>query len=233
MGNPTSRESAARAQWGLVITTVAYLFMALVCLRQGGTSHPWSRLDIFSGGLLGLLLVSAGVGLRLGRLLFGSSGALQQASGMTYDRATLIIAPALAAGDALVFLDYGHWHLAPALERVPLQTLGLALGAAAMVWIARTDAQLVHHFEDERSARTLMTTGAFRYVRHPRYAGILGVRTAYALTFASPVGWGLAAVWLIVLLRRIGLEEAHLRTEFGDSYDRYAARRWRLIPGLY
>src|SRR5262249_47339410 len=142
-------------------------------------------------------------------------------------------APALAVGDALVFLDYGHWRLTPALEQASLQGLGLVLGAAAMAWIARTDAQLARHFEDERSARALMTTGPFRYVRHPRYAGILGLRAAYALTFASAVGWGLAAAWLLVLLRRIRLEEAHLRTEYGDSYARYAARTSRLIPGVY
>ncbi len=233
MGTPARMKSAARAEWGLGGSTVAYLVMALACLRQGGASHPWSRLDIFSGGFLGLLLVSAGISLRLGRSLLGSSGALRQVSGMAYDRATLVIAPALAAGDALVFLDYGHWHLAPALERAPLQALGLALGAAAMAWISRTDAQLIRHFEDEGSARTLVTTGPFRYVRHPRYAGILGVRAAYALTFASPVGWVLAVAWLVVLLRRIHLEEAHLRGEFGDRYERYAARTSRLIPSLF
>ncbi len=78
-----------------------------------------------------------------------------------------------------------------------------------------------------------MTTGPFHYVRHPRYSGILGVRAAYALTFASPVAWVLAVAWLVVLLRRIHLEEAHLRAEFGDRYERYAARTSRLIPSLF
>jgi protein-S-isoprenylcysteine O-methyltransferase Ste14 len=233
MGNHATRNPAVPAQLGLVLGTVAYLVMALACLREGGRSNPWSRLDMFSGGFLALLLLSSGIGLRIGRPLFGSSGALRQAAGIAYDRVTLLIAPALAAGDALVFLDYGRWHLTRALEQASLQAVGLALGAAAMAWIVRTDAQLVRHFEDAQSAHALMTTGPFRYIRHPRYAGILGVRAAYALTFASAIGWGLAATWLIVLLRRIRLEEGHLRTEFGESYDRYAARTSRLIPGLY
>lgn len=233
MEHPAPRKPAARAQVCLAGSTLAYVVMALVCLRQGGTSHPWSRLDIFSGGFLGLLIASAGIGLTLGRRLFDSSSGLRQAAGTAYDRATLVVAPALAAGDALLFLDYAHWHLAPGLERAPLQALGLALGAAAMAWIARTDAQLVQHFENPRSAHTLITTGPFRYVRHPRYAGILGVRAAYALTFASIVGWVLAAIWMAVLLRRIRLEEVHLSTQFGDNYARYAAHTSRLIPGLY
>lgn len=206
--------------------------MALGCLRQGGTAQPWSRLDIFSGGFLALLLISASIGLAVGWRLFGSSDTLRQAAGATYDRATLLIAPALTAGDGLVFLDYGRWHVTRALEQAPLQAVGLALAVAAMAWIVRTDAQLVRHFESGGS-KALMTAGPFRYVRHPRYAGILGVRAAYALTVASAIGWILAAAWLIALLRRMRLEEAHLRATFGQEYERYAARTSRVIPGVY
>lgn len=233
MEHPAPGKPAARAKLGLAGGTLAYVVMALACLRQEGTSHPWSRLDIFSGGFLALLIAAAGIGLTLAGRLFDSSTGLRQAAGTAYDRATLVVAPALAAGDALVFLDYARWRLAPWLERAPLQALGLALGAAAMAWIARTDAQLIRHFETPRSAQTLITTGPFRYVRHPRYAGILGVRVAYALTLASVMGWVLAVIWTAVLLRRIRLEEAHLRTQFGDTYKSYAAHTSRLIPGLY
>ena len=232
MGSAASTRPV-RAQLGVFVGSLAYVVMALACLRQWGTAQPWSRLNLVSGGFLALLLISAGIAPLLGRRLFASSNALRQAVGITYDRATLLIAPALAAGDALVFLDYGHWHVTRALEQAPLQAVGLVLGAAAMAWIARTDAQLVRHFVDEQSSQAVMTTGPFRYIRHPRYTGILGVRAAFALSFASAIGWGLAAGWLIVLLRRIRLEEAHLRAEFGDSYERYAARTSRLIPGLY
>lgn len=180
-----------------------------------------------------MLLLSAGISLTLARGLVGSSNALGRAAGTTYDRATPVVGAVLAVGDALIFLDYAHWHLVPALERTPLQALGLALGASATALIARTDAQLARHFEDPASGRTLITTGPFGYVRHPRYAGILGVRVAYALTFASAIGWLLAVAWLIVLLRRLRLEETYLRAELGESYDRYAARTPRLIPGLY
>jgi protein-S-isoprenylcysteine O-methyltransferase Ste14 len=31
---------------------------------------------------------------------------------------------------------------------------------------------------------------------------------------------------------RIGVEERALKGRFGESYDRYAASRWRLIPFL-
>ncbi len=233
MGSLASTRVAAPAQLSIFGGTVAYLAMALACLRQPGAQQPWSRLDIFSGGLLALLLISAGIEVCSGHRLFASSRALRQAVGVTYDRATMLLAPALAAGDALVFLDYGRWHLTPVLEQVSLQTVGLALAAGAMAWIARTDVQLFRHFEHPATLQTLMTTGPYRHIRHPRYAGILGVRLAYGLTLASAIGWGFAAVWVVVLLRRIRLEDAHLRTIFGESYDSYAGRTARLIPGLY
>ncbi len=59
------------------------------------------------------------------------------------------------------------------------------------------------------------------------------MRIAFALTFASLAGWLLAPVWYVIILRRIRLEERHLRTVFGGAYDVYARRTARLIPGLY
>ena len=35
------------------------------------------------------------------------------------------------------------------------------------------------------------------------------------------------------ILARIRAEERLLRTQFGDEYDTYRARTWRLIAGLY
>ena len=219
-------------RWGVLLYTLTYFAVALVCLRQWGTGRPWSRLDPFAGGMLRLLALSIGVEFFVGRALLASETALREASGATYDAATLVAGAFLSAGDALIYLDYGHWHLAPALERAPLQGLGLMLGIAAVAWLLWTDTQLATHFTGGSPPR-LMTHGPFRYVRHPRYAGVLGVRAALALSLASGLGWGLACAWLIVLLRRIRLEEARLRNLFGVDYDRYAAHTPRLVPGIY
>ena len=219
-------------RWGLLLAALVYFAVALGCLWQWGGGKPWSRLDLFSGGMLGLLALSTGVELFVGRALLASEAALHEASGAAYDAATLVAGAVLSAGDALIYLDYGHWRLAPALERAPLQSVGLVLGIAAVAWLLWTDAQLAAYFTGG-SPPTLMTHGPFRYVRHPRYAGVLAVRAALALSLASLVAWGLAGAWLIMLLRRIRLEEAHLRALFGVDYDRYAEHTPRLVPGNY
>ncbi len=79
----------------------------------------------------------------------------------------------------------------------------------------------------------MIRDGPFRYVRHPRYAGILAIRVAFALVFASLIAWILVAAWLALFLRRIHLEERYLRTALGAHYAAYAERTARLFPGVY
>ena len=55
----------------------------------------------------------------------------------------------------------------------------------------------------------------------------------WALAFRSGLGLLLAALTLIPLIARIHAEEALLLKHFGDEYEAYCARSWRLLPGLY
>lgn len=48
--------------------------------------------------------------------------------------------------DLAVFLDYGHWHLVPALEQPLLQSLGLGLYLAVAIW---RDTYLARYFSQE------------------------------------------------------------------------------------
>jgi protein-S-isoprenylcysteine O-methyltransferase Ste14 len=226
------RKMPAKALWGTLLLTLAYFALALVCLRQWGTPQPWARVDVFSGGFLGLMIFAMILEFRFGLPTLRSPAALRDAVGMAYDTATLVLLPLLSAGDLLVFLDYGHWHLTPALQNAGLQITGLLFDIVGIAWLLWTDAQLTRHFTQD-SPRRVLQSGPFRYVRHPRYAAILIIRLAFALVFASAVGWLLAIAWMLVLLRRIRLEEEHLQKHFGSEYDAYAARTPRLIPGVY
>jgi protein-S-isoprenylcysteine O-methyltransferase Ste14 len=49
----------------------------------------------------------------------------------------------------------------------------------------------------------------------------------------SVVAWVLGIGWVVLVARRIRLEERHLRSRYGERYDRYASRTARLVPGLY
>lgn len=79
----------------------------------------------------------------------------------------------------------------------------------------------------------LVTTGLYRYIRHPSYLGLLVMMLGWGLAFRSIVGLALAALAIFPLLARIRSEEALLQAYFGGEYEAYRARTHRLIPGLY
>ena len=78
---------------------------------------------------------------------------------------------------------------------------------------------------------TLVTSGVYRFIRHPSYLGLLVNALGWA--FRSGVGVLLTALMIPPLLARIRAEERLLRAQFGAEYDAYRARTSRMIPGLY
>ncbi len=79
----------------------------------------------------------------------------------------------------------------------------------------------------------LVTDGVYGRVRNPSYVGLLVSTLGWVLAFRSLAGVGLTLLLLPPLVARIHAEEALLRAQFGDAYDAYCARTWRLIPGVY
>ena len=79
----------------------------------------------------------------------------------------------------------------------------------------------------------LMTTGFYRYVRHPSYLGAMLGGLGWVLIFRSGLGLILVALLLPALLLVVPFEEALLEGEFGEEYENYRGRTWRLIPFLY
>ncbi len=81
-----------------------------------------------------------------------------------------------------------------------------------------------------RDEHTLITTGPYRWVRHPLYAGgmveSVGVCLLLAnvsVTLAAVCFWGLIAY-------RTGMEEERLIETFGEPYRRYRERVGRFVP---
>ena len=76
--------------------------------------------------------------------------------------------------------------------------------------------------------------GLYRFVRHPSYLGLLMVFLAVGLHSRNWLSFALAFIpTTAVLLYRMQLEEAVLRSAFGEDYVAYARRTKRLLPGVY
>jgi protein-S-isoprenylcysteine O-methyltransferase Ste14 len=136
---------------------------------------------------------------------------------------------AFMALDAVRF----RWSSVPAWLQAPG-----ALGVLVACYIGyltlreNTFAAPVVKIQKER-AQTVITSGPYRYVRHPMYAGMIFYLFCTPLLLGSWWGilWGFVLLLLFVI--RIRIEERTLRKEL-PGYNEYAARvRYRLIPWVW
>lgn len=87
-------------------------------------------------------------------------------------------------------------------------------------------------FRVENTA-SLVTSGAYRFIRHPLYASLLYL--AWGATFKSltPVSLVLAFVVTVALVATAKAEEVENVRRFGNAYREYMAHtRWLFIPFL-
>jgi len=218
----------------LAFSCATLWFVAAFCgLWQWGSAAPWSQLDVFSVAAIALLLVFSFATAHFHREMFQSRAVMLEASGLNFDRLMFFWIDLFAAAEVLVFFDYGQWHILPQLRQPYLQIPGLALCAAGLAWLIWTDIYLSGQFRSGLANRKMMQSGPYRFVRHPRYAGLMVCSVAFALAMASAIAWALAVGWIWVNVRRVQLEDDHLRGLFGVEYERYAARTARFLPGVY
>ena len=79
----------------------------------------------------------------------------------------------------------------------------------------------------------LVTTGVYRYIRHPLYLGEVCRNIGVSLFFNSFSGLLIILLGNLFLLVRIGIEEEMLVEEFGEEYIEYRKKTKRIIPFVY
>ena len=93
-------------------------------------------------------------------------------------------------------------------------------------WCIRTISQWWHHDQ-------LCTTGPYRFVRHPIYAGgVLLGSIGVVLIFNSWIILPLPALMFAIYAIIVRKEEAMMTEVFGEEYKRYAANTGRLFPRI-
>jgi len=122
---------------------------------------------------------------------------------------------------------------------VPAAWQWVALGVAVLGMAFSTWAMLENKFfsaavriQKDRH-QTVVSTGPYRFVRHPGYAG--GLVTYLATPFVLDAMWGLIPVVLVItgMFIRTWLEDRTLQEEL-EGYKDYTQRvRHRLVPGIW
>ncbi len=113
---------------------------------------------------------------------------------------------------------------------VTLMWLGLIIRVWAVVSLGRAFRTTV----EVDAEQMIVTTGPYRWVRHPAYTGLLILLAGFGLSLAN---WLSLAVFValptIAVLRRIKVEEAELTRVLGDRYKTYQIGTKHLIPGVW
>jgi protein-S-isoprenylcysteine O-methyltransferase Ste14 len=89
--------------------------------------------------------------------------------------------------------------------------------------------KLVGHAELSGKSE-LTTTGLYKYVRHPRYTGMICALIGACLIAQTKFAWIVGAVWFTCVLISISTEEREMRRRFGVAYEEYSRATPRFLP---
>jgi protein-S-isoprenylcysteine O-methyltransferase Ste14 len=186
----------------LAMLAIGLLFMPIGAYHRF-RAHTGEPLDRWQEGSLILF------GLRL-------SGLVLFAAGFAW-----LINPAWLAWSSLPLPPWLRWT-----------GVGLAQ-AAGMLWT-----WAVHHLGKNltdtvvtRQNATLVTSGPYRWVRHPFYSALaMGLVAATLVTASALVGLLSFLAWFAFLVPRTHIEERNLITRFGEPYKAHMAGTGRYFP---
>ena len=111
---------------------------------------------------------------------------------------------------------------------------GIAAGTAllgACIWeFARTGRGTLSPVDPPR---VLVVRGLYRYVRNPMYLSVTVIILGEVLLTGSRALLGFWAIWFALVNAFVmGYEEPTLRRQFGSTFERYARKVRRWIPGV-
>jgi protein-S-isoprenylcysteine O-methyltransferase Ste14 len=217
----------------LVIAPALALYLALI------------GFETLSSNILGWFLLVLGIAYPAGAVIYyfirrepfwKSTGGGKTAREEKGDRSFWLILP----GFLVVFFAPPHeWMFLPAFlpRTIWMQTAGLALILIAVVLLVWSRIHIRGQYSGHVEVKTdqqLVTSGPYRFIRHPSYCGLLLMSLGVAVGYASLIGLA-GFVFLLVpgLVYRIRLEERLLVAQFGADYREYASHTRRLLPGIW
>ncbi|HET9252034.1 MAG TPA: isoprenylcysteine carboxylmethyltransferase family protein [Candidatus Eisenbacteria bacterium] len=106
------------------------------------------------------------------------------------------------------------------------------LGGALIVWTLRTLGMNLTDTVVTRRAHTLVTSGPYRWVRHPFYLSALFMVVGNALAAANWFLFAAGTLTFILMAGRSRIEERKLLERFGGSYEEYRSRTGRFLPRI-
>lgn len=138
---------------------------------------------------------------------------------------------------ALVYIPFAdRRQIGVMADHAMLRWAGLLLSSLGMGLIFWSGISLGRLYSPEvtlQKEHCLITHGAYRLVRHPRYLGGMLQGIGLSLLFRSWIGLALTLIFVVVVSFRIRDEEILMHTEFGAQWEAYCKTTWRLVPFIF
>jgi protein-S-isoprenylcysteine O-methyltransferase Ste14 len=132
-----------------------------------------------------------------------------------------------------IFSTFAPQLVRPAsLHPLASESFTLMLSAIGLMFVVLGKLTLGRSFGLAPANRGVVSTGIYRYVRHPIYMGYLLTHVGFAI--ANPMSWNFFVLMAadVTLLLRAVREERTLALD--PAYYAYMQRvRWRVAPGLF
>ena len=208
-----AQDVPAYGLWSLVIINAAIFIIFAFSFFKPKTTRDWRTFGTFSAFIVALFVEMYGFPLTI----YVLSGWLAQRY----------------PGVDPLSHDFGHlWYTLlgfkgdPHLNPIHLVSNLIILGGFLLLsgaWRVLFRAQ---------QQGTLATTGPYAYVRHPQYVAFIAIMFGFLLQWPTLVTLVMFPVLFTIYIRLAFREEREVQTEFGGSWDRYAARTPAFIPRL-
>jgi protein-S-isoprenylcysteine O-methyltransferase Ste14 len=220
----------------LVTTVALYLGVPLIGWgldRLGGFFSNGARLAyalvvVAFALAVGVQAIDSPEGIRGGR---GEEGKLVRR------QSAVRIAMILLFYAMLVFLPFSDRHgIGVWAETAPVRWGGVALCGIGYALVFLSGLALGKQYSQEvtiQPGHRLIVTGVFGRIRNPRYLGVILGAIGLSCLFRSWIGLFVSAGVILILLLRIRDEEALMHKEFGQEWEEYCRRSWRLVPYVY
>jgi protein-S-isoprenylcysteine O-methyltransferase Ste14 len=165
-----------------------------------------------------------------GWLLLETPVTFQRARAEPADAATLLAYGTarlgLVVAATVLPIEWRHWT-----DWLLLPFAVFFAGVALRVVAMRTLGRWYSHHVARGAGQRTVTSGPYRFIRHPAYTGMLVAHVALVAFFLNTLSLLFMAALTAAVVWRLLVEERVLRDMPG--YSTYAAGRRRLIPGVW
>lgn len=208
-----NHSEAAYGLWSLVLLNSAIFIMFAFSFFKPETARDWRTFSAFSAFIVALFVEMYGFPLTIYLL----SGWLQT----RYPNLDIL---SHNAGHlwATLFGEKGDPHFG-ALHLASYVFLGYGFYLLSSAW------NVLYHAQRRQA---LACTGPYATIRHPQYLAFVLILLGFLLQWPTLLTLAMFPILLMMYGRLAVTEEKEMQAQFGEEFDRYAARTPRFFPHL-